>query len=52
MAQKIAIGIQDFEELRKENYFYVDKTAFYFVVLCKGKGYKTGRCQKADQEHY
>ena len=28
MTQRIAIGIQDFEELRKENYFYVDKTAF------------------------
>ena len=28
MTQRIAIGIQDFEELRKENYFYVDKTDF------------------------
>ena len=28
MTKRIAIGIQDFEELRKENYFYVDKTAF------------------------
>ena len=28
MTKRIAIGIQDFEELRKENYFYIDKTAF------------------------
>lgn len=28
MARTVAIGIQDFEELRKGNYFYIDKTAF------------------------
>ena len=28
MANNVAIGIQDFEELRKENYFYIDKSLF------------------------
>ena len=28
MARTVAIGIQDFEEIRKNNCFYVDKTAF------------------------
>ena len=28
MARTVAIGIQNFEELRKENYFYIDKTSF------------------------
>ena len=28
MEQKIAIGIQNFYELREDNYFYIDKTSF------------------------
>ena len=28
MKQTVAIGIQDFEEIRKNQYFYIDKTAF------------------------
>lgn len=28
MARTVAIGYQDFETIRKENYFYIDKTAF------------------------
>ena len=28
MARTISIGCQDFETLRKENYFYIDKTCF------------------------
>ena len=28
MARKVAIGIQSFEKIRKDNYFYVDKTSF------------------------
>ena len=28
MARTISIGCQDFETLRKENYFYIDKTFF------------------------
>lgn len=28
MARTVAIGIQDFADLRKENYFYIDKTNF------------------------
>ncbi len=28
MARTIAIGIQQFDEIREKNYFYVDKTAF------------------------
>ena len=28
MARNVAIGIQNFEDLRKKNYFYIDKTDF------------------------
>lgn len=28
MSRTVAIGIQNFEELRNENYFYIDKTSF------------------------
>lgn len=28
MARTVAIGIQDFEQIRKNNYFYIDKTPF------------------------
>ena len=28
MGRTVAIGIQDFEKIRQENYFYIDKTAF------------------------
>ena len=28
MAKTVAIGIQNFEDIRKGNYFYVDKTSF------------------------
>ena len=28
MARNVAIGIQDFEKIRKQNCFYVDKTKF------------------------
>ncbi len=28
MGRKVAIGIQSFDKLREENYFYIDKTAF------------------------
>ena len=28
MPRTVAIGIQDFEKIRSENYFYIDKTSF------------------------
>ncbi|MCI8801678.1 MAG: AAA family ATPase, partial [Lachnospiraceae bacterium] len=28
MARTVSIGNQDFESIRRENYFYVDKTHF------------------------
>ena len=28
MARKVAIGIQSFEKIREDNYFYIDKTSF------------------------
>ena len=28
MARTVGIGIQDFEKVRENNYFYVDKTSF------------------------
>ena len=28
MARTVSIGCQDFETIRRENYFYIDKTSF------------------------
>ena len=28
MARNVAIGIQSFEDIRKNDYFYIDKTSF------------------------
>ena len=28
MRRKVAIGVQSFEDIRKNNYFYIDKTSF------------------------
>ena len=34
--QKLPIGIQDFEKIRKENYLYVDKTDFIYSLAQQG----------------
>ena len=33
--QKLPIGIQTFEDIRKENYIYIDNTFFSFKFLKK-----------------
>jgi hypothetical protein len=43
MMRKMPIGIQDFEFIRKENYVYVDKTAYVFKLASEGKPYFLGR---------
>ena len=41
--RKLPIGIQTFEEIRKENYLYVDKTAWVYQIVCVGKPYFLSR---------
>ena len=37
------IGIQDFEDLRRRNFAYVDKTAFVHKLVTEGKPYFLSR---------
>ena len=41
--RKLPIGIQDFEDLRTNNYLYVDKTQFVYQLAHYGKPYFLGR---------
>lgn len=43
MAKKYPIGIQDFEKLRKEGYFYIDKTSCVYDLVQKGSYYFLSR---------
>ncbi|MCL1938718.1 MAG: ATP-binding protein [Candidatus Azobacteroides sp.] len=41
--RKLPIGIQDFEDLRINNYLYVDKTTFIYQLVTSGKPFFLGR---------
>ena len=41
--RKLPIGIQTFEEIRKDNYLYVDKTALVYQIANVGKPYFLSR---------
>ncbi len=41
--RKLPIGIQDFENLRKEGYLYVDKTEYIYRLVNSGKPYFLSR---------
>ena len=41
--RKLPIGIQDFEDLRTNNYVYVDKTQYLYRMVTMGKPYFLGR---------
>ena len=41
--RKLPIGIQSFENIRNENYLYVDKTALIYKLVTKGKPYFLSR---------
>ena len=41
--RKLPIGIQSFENIRNENYLYVDKTALIYQLVTKGKPYFLSR---------
>lgn len=41
--RKLPIGIQTFEEIRKDNYLYVDKTAMIYQIVNIGKPYFLSR---------
>ncbi|MGI5112784.1 AAA family ATPase, partial [Treponema putidum] len=37
LSRKIPIGIQSFEDLRRKNFLYVDKTLYAFKLAALGK---------------
>ncbi|MDR0885062.1 MAG: AAA family ATPase, partial [Clostridiales Family XIII bacterium] len=41
--RKMPIGIQSFEDLRTNEYAYVDKTAYVYKLVSEGKTYFLGR---------
>jgi hypothetical protein len=41
--RKMPIGIQSFEDLRSNDYVYVDKTSYVFKLVSEGKSYFLGR---------
>ena len=41
--RKLPIGVQDFEDLRTNNYLYVDKTAYIYQLITSGKPYFLSR---------
>lgn len=41
--KKLPIGIQSFKEIRREPYYYVDKTAFVAKLVNEGKYYFLSR---------
>jgi hypothetical protein len=43
MVQKYPVGIQDFGEIRSNDYMYVDKTAFIYKLVDEGKYYFLSR---------
>ena len=42
-SRKLPIGIQDFEDLRTNNYLYIDKTRYVYQLVQTGKPYFLGR---------
>lgn len=43
LMRKLPIGVQTFEDIRKDNYLYVDKTAFVWRMANQGKPYFLSR---------
>ena len=43
MSTKYPVGIQNFEEIRREDYFYIDKTALIYQLANTGKYYFLSR---------
>ena len=43
MSKLYPIGIQSFEDLRKKDYIYVDKTALIYLLVSTGKYYFLSR---------
>jgi hypothetical protein len=43
VTRKLPIGIQDFEDLRTNDYLYVDKTSYVYRLVTTGKPYFLGR---------
>ena len=49
---KYPIGIQDFEDLQRNGYAYVDKTNFVYKLADEPPLYIAGEWAKDDFEHY
>ncbi|MBC7356849.1 MAG: AAA family ATPase, partial [Desulfomicrobiaceae bacterium] len=43
LRKKLPIGIQTFSEIRREGYYYVDKTPFVAALAASGKYYFLSR---------
>lgn len=43
MSKIYPIGIQDFEKIRKDGYFYIDKTALIYQLVKAGSYFFLGR---------
>lgn len=43
LMRKLPIGVQTFENIRNDNYLYVDKTAFVWRMVNQGKPYFLSR---------
>ena len=46
LSRKLPVGIQDFEDLRTNDCLYVDKTAYLYHLVTKGKPYFLGRSRR------
>ena len=42
MEKLYPIGIQNFEKIRKDGYFYVDKTALMYRLVSTGRNFSKG----------
>lgn len=43
MKRNYPVGIQNFEEIRKGNYYYIDKTELVYQLVSSGKYYFLSR---------
>lgn len=52
ITRKLPIGIQSFEDLRKNNYLYVDKTEFVFRLAETGKVFFLSRPRRFGKSRF
>lgn len=52
LMRKLPIGIQTFEDIRRKNYLYVDKTALMWRMANLGKPYFLSRPRRFGQKPF